>query len=226
MGNKKLVINESQYNYLLKEMAYPAWFSMDEFKRLTSFAARERYCNEKLQRISSGSGRIVYKIDDEKVLKLAKNRKGIAQNETEGGDYYLMQIGCFAQVYDVDDNYLWIEMQLARKAKLSDFKRLTGYDFQTMCAWINCCKSGYSRYASYDKYYDDLFNSEEWQELLDNYSIFAEIQDYLGNYQLESTGDLTRLSTWGVVRNDGEERLVIVDFGLSDNVYNNYYKKN
>ena len=44
---------------------------MKVFKSLPSFAARVRYCNEKLQRISSGSARIVYKIDDEKVLKLA-----------------------------------------------------------------------------------------------------------------------------------------------------------
>ena len=43
---------------------YPASFSMEEFKKLTSFAKRIAYCEEHLQRISSGSSRIVYKIDD------------------------------------------------------------------------------------------------------------------------------------------------------------------
>lgn len=226
MENKKLILTENQYNYLLNEMAYPTWFNMDVFKSLTSFAARVRYCNEKLQRISSGSARIVYKIDDEKVLKLAKNKKGIAQNEAESGDYYLQQIGCFAKIYDIDENGLWIEMQLARKVKPSDFKRLTGYDWNTMCAWIKYCVSHYKVTLGWlDESYVQLFNSEEWEENYE-YSIFSEVDEYLSNYQLGTYGDLIRLSSWGVVKEDGEERLVIVDYGLTDDVWDDYYKRN
>ena len=85
---KKIIVTEAQYMKIINEMAYPVSFNMDEFKMLKTFAARIKYCQARLQRISSGSSRIVYKIDNEKVLKLAKNRKGIAQNEAEGGDYY------------------------------------------------------------------------------------------------------------------------------------------
>ena len=85
---KKNIVTESQYMKIIDEMAYPVSFNMAEFKMLTTFVERIRYCQTRLQRISSGSARIVYKIDNEKVLKLAKNRKGIAQNEAEGGDYY------------------------------------------------------------------------------------------------------------------------------------------
>ena len=85
---KKIIVTEAQYMKIINEMAYPFSFNMDEFKMLKTFAARIKYCQARLQRISSGSSRIVYKIDSEKVLKLAKNRKGIAQNEAEGGDYY------------------------------------------------------------------------------------------------------------------------------------------
>ena len=209
---------------LIDEMAYPVSFNIDEFKTLTTFAARIRYCQTRLQRISSGSSRIVYKIDDKKVLKLAKNRKGIAQNKAEGGDYYKNTIGCFAEIYDVDNNYLWIEMQLARKAKLSDFKHLTGYNFDVMCQWIYNCRSRYSRGGGYDKSYDRIFNSEEFEDGLENYSIFADVQDYLCNYQLDSVGDLTRLSSWGVVNDEyGQEKLVIIDSGLSDDVWADYY---
>ena len=63
--------------------AYPASFNMEEFKNMKSFNQRIQYCEQNLQRISSGSSRIVYRIDDEKVLKLAKNKKGLAQNEAE-----------------------------------------------------------------------------------------------------------------------------------------------
>lgn len=223
---KKIIVTESQYMKIINEMAYPVSFNMDEFKTLKTFAERIRYCQTRLQRISSGSARIVYKIDNEKVLKLAKNRKGIAQNEAEAGDYYKNSIGCFAEIYDVDDNYLWIEMQLARKAKMSDFKRLTGYDFKVMCQWIYNCKSRYSRRGFiYDKSYDSIFNSEEFEKGLENYSIFTEIQEYLCNYQLESVGDLTRLNSWGVVNDEyGQEQLVIIDSGLTDDVWDDYYK--
>lgn len=223
---KKIIVTETQYRKLIGEMAYPTTFNMDEFKSLTSFAARIRYCQERLKRLSSGSSRIVYQIDDEKVLKLAKNRKGIAQNRAEGGDYYKNSIGCFAEIYDVDDNYLWIEMQLARKAKLSDFKRLTGYDFNTMCQWIFNCRSRYSMGCyGYDKSYDTIFNSEEFEEGLENYSLFAYVEEYLCNYELEFVGDLTRLNSWGVVNNEnGQEELVIIDSGLSDDVWSDYYK--
>ena len=85
---KKIIVTESQYMKIIDEMAYPVSFNMAEFKTLKTFAERIRYCQTRLQRISSGSARIAYKIDNEKVLKLAKSRKGIAQNEAEGGDYY------------------------------------------------------------------------------------------------------------------------------------------
>lgn len=222
---KRIILTTEQYNRLLQEMAYPISFNMDEFKRLPSFAARIRYCEQKLQRLSSGSSRIVYKIDNEKVLKLAKNQKGIAQNQNET-DYYLQQIGCFAKVYDFDDeNYLWIEMQLARRAKLSDFQRITGYKFDVICAWIDYCSASYSKWKFYrDEKYDELFKSKEFEENYE-YSIFYMLQDYLGNYTLETTGDLKRISSWGVVTNDGEDELVLIDFGITDDTYDTYYCK-
>lgn len=222
---KRIIVTEEQYNHILAEMAYPISFNMNEFKKLTSFAARVRYCQERLQRLASGSSRIVYKIDNEKVLKLAKNKKGIAQNENET-DWYLQEIGCFAKVYDYDtENFLWVEMQLAKKAKPSDFQRITGYKFDVICAWIDYCSEGYRRGHFYrNKQYDELFKSEEFENNYD-YSIFYMLQDYLGNYSLESTGDLKRISSWGVVTNNGQEELVLIDFGLTDETYDNYYKR-
>ena len=58
-------------------------FNIDIFKNLNSFSKRISYCDENIERISSGSSRIVYKINDEKVLKLAKNTKGLEQNKNE-----------------------------------------------------------------------------------------------------------------------------------------------
>jgi len=209
---------------VIDEMAYPACFNMDEFKQLTSFNARIQYCQNRLKRLGSGSSRIVYQIDNEKCLKLAKNKKGIAQNEAEN-DGYVQSVGIAAEVYDCHPDYLWIEMQLARPAKKSDFKRLTGYDFNTMCAWVEYVKSRYVYgrfYRNHD--YDELFDSDAFYENFD-YSLFDMLQDYMSNTGLTATGDLQRISSWGVVSKNGEEELVLIDFGLNDDVFNDFYKR-
>ena len=115
-------------------------------------------------------------------------------------------------------------MQLARKVKPSDFKRLTGYDWNTMQEWIRYCASCYKRnFIEVSDDYKQLFKSEKWEENYE-YSIFSEVDEYLSNYQLQTIGDLLRLSSWGIVKEDGEERLVIIDYGLTDNVWDDYYK--
>jgi len=63
----------------LYEMAYPESFSMDTLLSLSSYMKKVWYANTHLQKIASGSSRIAYKIDDEKVLKISKNKKGLAQ---------------------------------------------------------------------------------------------------------------------------------------------------
>lgn len=202
---------------------YPEAFNMEEFKQLRSFAARVRYCEQKLRRISSGSARIVYEIDNEKVLKLAKNTKGLAQNEAEGNDWYLQKIGCFAKIYDVDENYLWIEMQKARRATAADFRRLTGHPFEFLCGFVNYVHSLYSRrwQTHVDKkLYEEFMNSEEYE-----YSLFSELYEYLANYGLESIGDIKKASSWGVVSENNTEYLVLVDFGITDYVADTYYSK-
>ena len=113
-------------------------------------------------------------------------------------------------------------MQLARRPKVSDFKRIFGYGFDVICAWIDYCKHLYNRWTYYNDEYEKIFNSEEFQNNYE-YSIFDMLQQYLGDYQLESTGDLKRISSWGLVKNNGQDDLVLIDFGLSDNVFNDYY---
>ena len=209
---------------VLAEMAYPITFNMEEFKNITSYSGRIKYCQERLHKLGAGSSRVVFQIDDDKCLKLAKNAKGIAQNAAET-DKYLEQIGIAATTYDYHPDYQWIEMQLARRAKQSDFKKLTPYDFYTFCAWVDYIHSQYSRQRRWrDTRMDELFKSENFWETIE-YTLFDEVQEYLSNYTLEATGDLQRISSWGVVKdNNGEERLVLIDYGLTDDVAKQYYR--
>lgn len=224
--SKKIYITEKQFNAILNEMAYPVNFNMEEMMRLPSYAARVRYCQERLKKIGAGSSRIVFAVDDEKVLKVAKNKKGIAQNQEESHGWLQNYYDCFAKVYEASDDGIFLEMQAARRAKPSDFKRITGYDFGIFCDYVDYVHSWYSRYPylSYHGRYKQLFTSEQFENDLENYNIFYYVQSYLCDTELESVGDIKRISSWGVVKEDGEEKLVMIDFGLSDEVMNTYYK--
>ena len=120
----------NQYKEFFKDdldEQYPPTWDIDTFKSLTSFSQRIKYCNQNLKRLASGSARIAYQIDDEKVLKLAKNKKGIAQNSVER-DWYVQQSygDVVAKIFDVDENDLWLEMELAKKLTPSAFIRIVG----------------------------------------------------------------------------------------------------
>lgn len=208
--------DENEYLFeSVEEATYPQSFDMEYFKSLNSFAARVRYCNEKLQRLGSGSSRIVYLIDDNTVLKLAKNKKGIAQNQLEAEAWHSMY-GIFAEVYETEPNGLWIEMQRARKAKKSDFKNITGHTFEEFVKYVMAYHQCYTRHRGWIHY-----EEPNWDEYEDN-EFFSDVQSFLGNTGLESVGDFVRISSWGVVNNN---ELVMVDYGLNDDVYETYYSR-
>lgn len=224
------IISENQLDRIVRdviaEMAYPASFNMEEFKNCNSFAARVRYCQARLPRISSGSSRIVYKIDDEKVLKLAKNPKGIAQNNAEAHSYAI-ETGIGAEVFDHDENDLWLEMELARRATVADFKNIVGVPFAFVQNYVDYTAKRYSRkwrYISYDSRYKEMFEQID-NEDFPNWEWFSELRDYMDGIGLEGAGDLKRPSSWGVVKRNGADEIVLIDFGLDDEVYDNFYKR-
>jgi hypothetical protein len=205
------IINEE-----INEMAYPASFSMEAFKNARSFAAKAKYCAERLQRISSGSGRIIYKIDEEKVLKLAKNPKGIAQNEMESDQYVQQQYGdivtkCFE--WDDTDNY-WVEMELAQKMTAREFQRIVGVPLNgenSLEVWLIQTFKNTTHKVS-----------PEVNEFLGESEFGSSLQDFIGSYGMQMY-DLFRLSSWGKVKRDGKDAAVIVDFGLSEGVWKDHY---
>lgn len=198
---------------------YPTSWDIEVFKKLKSFSARVKYCNEHLKRISSGSSRVVYMIDNEKVLKLAKNNKGLAQNEVEieYGQYSDID-DIVAKIFDYDENALWVEMELARKVKASDFKRIVGFNFDDIEKAIQNygVDTGNSKAVFRYSLPEDLVAAMWENDFM--YSIF----NFIGNYGVP-VGDLRRLSSYGLVKRDGLDRIVLIDYGLTHDVYTSYY---
>ena len=223
---KRIIITESQYQNLVQTNG----FNMDEMLALRSYAARVRYCNYRLVKLGQGSSRIVYEVDSEKVLKVAKNRKGVAQNEAEG-DYYLQTFQyLFPKVYEVSDDGIFLLVQRARRARAADFRRLLGYSFEVVCGWIEHVSHQYDPCKNlwwHERNCIDLFNSEQWQNMVRNETnIFTDLSEYLCNYQIrKGIGDFMRPSSWGVVNDNGREKIVLIDYGATNDVISNYYSE-
>ena len=203
------------------EEEYPTTWNVEEFARLKSFNQRIQYCEKNLTRISSGSSRIAYKIDDTKVLKLAKNKKGLAQNEAEidySQDYMMDDI--VAQVFNYDENNLWLEMELARKLTPAMFQNLVGFTFEEYVDGIWFEEDRLKPRKSLIK----RSKPERFDEMWEN-DFISKIFDIMGSYENFMAGDLTKLSTYGVVTRDNQDTIVLIDFGLTQDVYDSHYKK-
>lgn len=201
---------------------YPQSFDMEHFKTLRTFAERVRYCDQHLQKIGAGSARVVYKIDEEKALKLAKNPKGISQNEVEiqyGGYYDLNDV--VAKVFDHDERNLWVEMELARKMTKSEFKKITGFNFEDFIKVIhNYGLDVDSRVNRGFKYnIDPELSDQMWAD-----EFVYGVLNYVGNYGIP-TGDVERLNSYGIVKRNGQDTVVIVDFGFTQEVFSTHYDK-
>lgn len=216
-------IVDSQIYELLSE-AYPSTWNIDDFAKLTTFAARKRYCDERLQKLGSGSSRIVYKIDESKALKLAKNAKGISQNEVEidSFDSYFSEI--LAEVFEYEPNYLWVEMELATPCTKSIFKSINGYSFENYALLLR--HFHITNVARGKRYFTPNINEipEAEKEKIYESDFYNNICDFVASYSIP-VGDFLRPSSYGVVTGNGHKRVVLVDYGLNEDVFSRHYSR-
>jgi hypothetical protein len=183
----------------IDEMAYPVEFDFEEFMQIKSYTGRIKYAQQRLlDKVGAGSGRAVFRIDDEKVMKIALDQVGVAQNEAEGEEYK-QNYDVLARVFDVDHEYTWIEMELAKRISPSRFKQLVGVDLDTLMLWLS------STLVRYDKNAPDLGENE----------FAGNLQSFAGDYQYRVPGDFQKINSYGEVLRDGQPTVVLVDFGFS-----------
>lgn len=208
---------------VLKEAALDT-FSLEELNSISSFAGRLRYCKAQLGiPIGRGSGRVVFMLNDERVLKLALNSKGVAQNEVEGrDDYYKDQWDFFPEVYEKSEDWSWLVCEYVLPAKAKDFKQCLGIDFSTFIAFVAGCwkeAHGYGRHY----YYLKVMDYEQVRDMCDKSEYFADLCEYIQGYDIP-LGDMQRISSYGLAMRDGKPTIVILDSGLDNYVLNNYYR--
>jgi len=101
---------------------------LSNLQNLETFQARMKYAEKNLKHLSSGSSRIVFQVGKDKVLKLASNEKGLAQNKAESS----VKDDCKYINKSVRNakNHSWIIAPMADKITEREFFDLTGVNFR------------------------------------------------------------------------------------------------
>lgn len=223
MGNKKIHINESQEKVLMKE-AMMDGFSLETLKSLPSFNAKVKYCRQYLgNHIGKGSSRIVFQLDDQWVLKLALNPKGISQNEEE----YSLANDCYVSITPkVDknrcdvDNYEYVVSEYVLPAKSDDFKHIFGINFKTFASMLRTAAKQKDRRG----FYSPCLPSDVFYNLVENNDELGEFCEYIYNYNV-CVGDMLNLRQYGMVLRNNEPTIVLLDSGLTENVWERFYRR-
>lgn len=208
---------------MLKE-AQDDTFSLSELSSIPSFRGRVQYCNQHIGRhCGRGSSRMVWQLDDKRVLKLAFNQKGIAQNGVEY-DQLLQRMGIVPKIYDIDRNNYWIVSEYVLPAKARDFNECVGLSWEGWCKFIYTAvaiKNGNRR-----KWGTTVYSEEEFYQMIedDDTMTLDGFRDYIMNYNVGDY-DLTRLANYGMVMREGGPEVVLLDAGLSEEIWNQYYKR-
>jgi hypothetical protein len=208
-------------NKIIKEMAYPVSFSMEEMMGLTSFTKRLKYAREHLKRIAEGSSRVAFKVDDEKVLKVAKNNKGIAQNEVES-DYSLINMypNTFAHVFEVDTEFRFLEMELAYKVTPTKFQSILGFSIENLVDLLGASEYRINGYKGVPSFYKD---ADVGLEHLYDIPWVYDLIDYAGNFDIPMPGDLGKLNSYGIVKRESKDTIVLIDYGFNRAVWQAHY---
>jgi hypothetical protein len=210
-GRGRYIINEAIKND----------FDVNYFVSCKSYSARKRYCEEYIGKsIGKGSGRAVFQINDNAVLKLALNDKGVAQNEQEASNDF--DDWFFPKIYmeSEDDTFIISEFAVPINSKL--FFELTGIEWNTYLEVLTAIHNSTRDRNEYSEMC--MLTDDEVCDIIDNNEFCKEIEQYVGNYDIP-TGDLTRIGHYGMVNRNGKPNIVLIDYGLNRDIYYQFYRK-
>jgi len=206
---------------IIQEAPLPDDWDKSQYKDNVSFAQRIRYAQERAKKIGTGSSRIAFEIEYQgrpTVLKIAKNKKGIAQNDYETqmfSDYYLTGMGLTIPMIDYDEENetpLWLHVEKAEKMKPNQFKQFfSGMTPDELVAFTRYMTGKWGIKVSEEV-------QEKYEEIFETNEAANNLVDIVGNYDIEPA-DFGRLANWGVYKNSP----VIIDIGASSAIMKLHY---
>lgn len=203
------------------ETPLPDDWDKKAFEPKTTFKSRMAYAIERAKKLGKGSSRTAFTIEyqgRETVLKVAHTKKGMAQNEAEAKilkSPEVVSLGITIPMIDHDVNYTWIHTE---KAGVIGQKQLCQIlktpDMDEFVAYAVYSNAGISvehiKKSIKSKFSDDDF------KIFESY-----IERIVKLHKLTGmiVGDLYTAANWGMYNGHP----VVIDVGLTDDVYNNHY---
>lgn len=181
---------------------------LKNLQKLETYSARKKYAEKNLKHLSSGSSRLVYLTDDDTILKLAKNDKGIAQNKAESNPK--MKSKYLNKILGHAPNYAWIQTTYLDKITEKQFEKLTDISFDDFGEAI---KYGLRELSSSKRTEPDNF------EEVSKSDIYKELVEVSKKFKI-MPGDISRISSWGMKDNHP----VLIDAGCTKDVFEEFYE--
>lgn len=131
--------------------------------------AKERFDLKNLEKVGEGSDRIVYKIDEEHVLKIAKTARGLEQNDSEGDNF----LNLIPKEYEKGRDYVVVQyakkdvkktnklLKPLKKFGAGDFENKTS-ELQDVFHKLDEKYEGFSDVLNYDLLWGDFISSRNW----------------------------------------------------------------
>lgn len=208
----------------ITEAPLPADWDNTVYTPAQSYKKRIDYAVARAQQLGTGSSRVVFDIPYEgrnTALKVAKNAKGMAQNQAEASlleDGYLNQLGIMIPLIDYDEEHgqpVWIHTEKAMKATS-----------QQLCNIMKCGKLEFlvnaAKYAQTGRGQD---HNDDIMKLygeggLETFHEYVDLLQELYGYEV-NLDDFSRAANWGLYNG----RPVIIDLGFTTDVATQYYHK-
>ena len=212
------LIHESVFKALEEVKFDPKVLSSKGFETLD--AAIDYVKNQvKLRFLGQGSSRTVFVIDSKRVLKMAMNDKGIAQNKAEL-DIAMDPVssGIVSRIFQYDPGFKWVISELVRPlSNEEEFKRLTGIPWSIFSFLVaNPTKS----WRDVIGYYSKFFPREDLSQVSKSTFTDVVINSLLTMKKELVSTDLAKIGHWGKT---ADQRVVLLDYGFTDDVRNDYY---
>lgn len=215
----------------INEAPLPPHWEPEALSSKQSFRKRIDYAVQRALRAGAGSSRVAFVIMYEgrpTILKIAKNAKGIAQNEAEVSilnDNYVKQLGITIPLIDfgVDSTgtTTWLQTEVAQKATYSQLRKYFGVENPYQLVMYAQALYGHGSVKNKERILDDLEANGITPEQFERFEKYTNAMAELGNSFEVELGDFDRPQNWGFYQGHP----VLIDVGFTTPVYQQHYSR-